>query len=297
MKDLERRTIEIGKHERAYWLAPRPEPSRPAPLLVVLHGLGVPVEAMVELTGLAARGPAAGFATVFPEGIEEMWDDTGRGRKDGVDDDAFAQQLIGRLTEDGIANPRAVFLVGLSNGGFLSERLARTGVLQPRGIILVVATTREATRQDTPRPKAATAVLCFAGTDDRLVPYAGGRSTGPLGWLARRRVRPRLIDLDGREVVGAETLAGEWAGVNGTSASPEAEDMQGLGLPVRRLSWTAAGRPPVVLYRIEGGGHGWPGTAQYLPARVIGRIPSDLDATGILLAFAREILEEDARET
>ena len=35
--------------------------------------------------------------------------------------------------------------------------------------------------------------------------------------------------------------------------------------------------------RIEGGGHGWPGGPQYLPARVIGPIPRHLDATGILL--------------
>jgi polyhydroxybutyrate depolymerase len=39
----------------------------------------------------------------------------------------------------------------------------------------------------------------------------------------------------------------------------------------------------VVLYRIEGGGHGWPGGPQYLQARIIGPIPRHLDATGILL--------------
>ena len=39
----------------------------------------------------------------------------------------------------------------------------------------------------------------------------------------------------------------------------------------------------MVLYRIEGGGHGWPGGPQFLPARVTGPIPRHLDATGILL--------------
>jgi len=39
----------------------------------------------------------------------------------------------------------------------------------------------------------------------------------------------------------------------------------------------------VVVYRIQGGGHGWPGGPQYLPARVVGLIPRHLDATGILL--------------
>jgi hypothetical protein len=47
--------------------------------------------------------------------------------------------------------------------------------------------------------------------------------------------------------------------------------------------WTAPGCPPVVLYRIEGGGHGWPGGPQVRPARFTGPIPRHLDAAGILL--------------
>ena len=50
-----------------------------------------------------------------------------------------------------------------------------------------------------------------------------------------------------------------------------------------RLTWSAPGCPPVVLYRIEGGGYGWPGGPQFLPARFVGRIPRRFDATGILL--------------
>jgi polyhydroxybutyrate depolymerase len=53
--------------------------------------------------------------------------------------------------------------------------------------------------------------------------------------------------------------------------------------PVVWLTWSAPDCPPVVLYQIEGGGHGWPGGPQYLPARVIGRVPRHLDASEILL--------------
>jgi len=35
--------------------------------------------------------------------------------------------------------------------------------------------------------------------------------------------------------------------------------------------------------RSEGGGHGWPGGPQYLPARMVGPISRRLDAIGILL--------------
>lgn len=286
--DLERRTITVAGRERTYWLAPGP--AGPAPLLVVLHGLGLPVATMAKWTGLATRGPAAGFATVFPEGVEEMWDDTGRGRRDGFDDDAFARALVDHLATEGIADPRKLFLVGLSNGGFFAERLARAGIVQPRGIVLVVSTTRAVAHEDTPHPRTPTAVLCFAGTADRLVPYDGGRSTGALGWFARRRVRPLLLDPSGRDVVAAETLAEEWASANGIETPAQTKTVPGPDLPVRRISWTGAGHPPVVLYRIESGAHGWPGNPQTLPAWLVGRVPQDLDATGILLSFAREIL-------
>jgi polyhydroxybutyrate depolymerase len=46
----------------------------------------------------------------------------------------------------------------------------------------------------------------------------------------------------------------------------------------------AVGRPAaVVLYRVEGGGHTWPGGGQYLPARIIGPVARTLDATGEML--------------
>jgi poly(3-hydroxybutyrate) depolymerase len=52
---------------------------------------------------------------------------------------------------------------------------------------------------------------------------------------------------------------------------------------VHRMTWSTPTGPSVVLYRIVGGGHGWPSAPQDLPARVVGRIPRHLDATGILL--------------
>jgi poly(3-hydroxybutyrate) depolymerase len=55
---------------------------------------------------------------------------------------------------------------------------------------------------------------------------------------------------------------------------------------VTTRTWTAPGCHPVALYRIDGGGHGWPGGPQFLPARIIGQIPQHLDATGILLGMA-----------
>ena len=66
------------------------------------------------------------------------------------------------------------------------------------------------------------------------------------------------------------------------SLDPTAENF-----PVVHQAWSpeAADGATVELYRIEGGGHGWPNGRQYLPTRLIGMIPQGFDATGIVLRF------------
>ena len=279
----------VGGAERTFWMAPQPAPG--APLLVVLHGMGLNGPQMAAWTGLAVRGPAAGFATVFPDAVGQTWDDTGQGRLDGIDDGGFVAGLIDLLVTQGTAMAGVVFLAGLSNGAFFAERLARQGIVRAAGVILVSGTAREAGRQAAPRPARPAAVLCIEGTRDPMVRYAGGRASGPLGWMARRRARRYLLHSDGRDVVAVETLTADWAATNGCSPVPSTEPLPGDPgeLQVNRLSWTALGHAPVVLYRIEGGGHGWPGGPQYMPAMVVGRVARRLDATGILLDFALEL--------
>ncbi len=271
-------------------IATMPDPSmRNAPLFLVLHGMGMNGPRMAEWTGLAERGTQAGFATVFPDACKQMWDDVGLGRTDRIDDAAFIAALVERLVSDRVAREGVLFLVGLSNGSYFAERLARHGVVSATGMVLVSGTGRAASRRMVAVPQQATAVLMFEGTADPLVPYAGGPSTGPLGWIVRWRARRLLVDSDGREVVAAETVAADWAGANGSNALPRIERMTAApgDLAVDRLSWTEEGRRPVVLYKIAGGGHGWPGGPQYMPAFSIGKISRHLDATGILLDFAR----------
>ncbi len=282
--------MKAGGALRTFWMAP--QPASRAPLLVVLHGMGLDGPQMAAWTGLAVRGPAAGFATVFPDAIGETWDDTGEGRLDGIDDGGFVSELIDLLVAEGNAMAGAVFVAGLSSGAFFAERLVRQDIVRATGFILVSGTAREAGRQATPRPARPAAVLCIEGTRDRLVPYVGGRASGPLAWMARRRSRRSLVASTGRNVVAVETITADWAAANGCPPVP-AEDLvpgEPGDLRVTRRTWTAGGRSRVVLYTIEDGGHGWPGGPQYMPALFVGRIARRLDATGILLDFARDLL-------
>jgi polyhydroxybutyrate depolymerase len=57
------------------------------------------------------------------------------------------------------------------------------------------------------------------------------------------------------------------------------------GSRVVDISHTRCAGPRVRLLRIEGGGHTWPGAAQYLPAAWIGPTNRDIDASEEIWRF------------
>jgi polyhydroxybutyrate depolymerase len=294
--DLVQRTITVAGVERTYWTAPeRPAGGR---LLLAFHGLGISGPLLSDWTGLGERGPAAGFVTVFPDAVDEMWEDHGTGRLDHVDDPGFVAALVASLAESDRIDPRRVFLTGLSNGATFVERLVRTGAVRTAGFALVAGTARTASQVTTPIAAGPTAVLIIAGTGDRMVPYAGGVAEGVMAWVARRRVRHLLADPGGHGVVGVEELAAEWATVDGCASIPVVERLPATadGFSLARLKWPVERPPgaPVVVYRIDDGGHGWPGGSMYVPGRVFGRVPAALDATQLVLDFATRSISSSA---
>jgi polyhydroxybutyrate depolymerase len=82
-------------------------------------------------------------------------------------------------------------------------------------------------------------IVIFLGTADPVVPYAGGK----VGTNAGLSVR------------NTEVTAAQWAEHNGCTGKPVTTR---LGSQVTRFTWNGC-RAPVVLYRIDGGGHTWPG--------------------------------------
>jgi polyhydroxybutyrate depolymerase len=290
--NLPTQSLRVGAHERTYSMVPGP--TRNAPLLMVLHGAGSTGLGMAALTGLDKRGPAAGCAVVFPNGWGRVWTDQQgadrSARRQGIDDAVFLRALVDQLDRTHMVDTEQVFGVGMSNGGLLAEHLARYGLLKLKGIVLVAGGATVMSRQACPVPRATGRVLLFHGTADPLVPYQGG-PIGPMG----RRVQRRSARQGGSPVRGVvapiEGVATDWAEANATDRAPAVDQLpvQPNDLGVTRLRWLANQDERVVLYRVEGGGHTWPGGAQYLPQRIIGPVAHRLDATGILLDFTRKL--------
>jgi polyhydroxybutyrate depolymerase len=119
-----------------------------------------------------------------------------------------------------------------------------------------------------------TGIAILNGTDDPLVPYDGGRI----------KVGKRERD----EVLSTDDTVEFWRSKNQCSAEPGDEQIINTKrdrMEVRRTSWERCELGPVVLYRIEGGGHTWPSGRQYLPRIVVGRVNKDIDGAEEVWSF------------
>jgi len=301
--ELDRGEIEVAGVRRSYWLARSPQRDGQSvpPLLIALHGPGMDGRAMAWFTGLARRGPAAGITTVFPDGWKGAWHSARPpARRPDLDDARFLAELAAHLEATGAARSWPVFLTGISQGARYAEHLARHGLLPVTGLFLVAGTALEHSRRLVPVPQLRASMILVMGTGDKTAPYQGGPLTrrGISGIILRRRA-VRHGELPGEDVVaGAEQVAADWGAANGIAvggvtatgsfARPVIEELPTVAgdLPVTRKTWTRPGCHPVTLYRIDGGGHGWPGGPRSTPARAIGPTALHLDATGLLLDMA-----------
>jgi polyhydroxybutyrate depolymerase len=271
------RTLEVGDLSRTYSLRVPPSLGRePAPLVLVFHGGGGTGPGTERLTRFSALADREGFLVAYPDGIGRNWNDgreftTSRAHRDHVDDVAFVAALLDAVSRIHPVDPRRIYATGISNGAIFSHYLAAHLSSRIAAIAPVVGGIA-----DPPdpwfRPERPVSVLILQGTTDPLVPYHGG----PVAFG-----RGRIID--------TEEAARRWAAVDGASREPTEEalpaaDRRRCG-GARKTYTGGRDGSEVALVRLEGGGHTWPGGAQYLPEMLIGRVCPDFDATALIWAF------------
>jgi len=257
--------------------------SRPTPLVVVLHGGGGTGKGMVKLTGFNAIADRENFIVVYPNGVENHWND-GRGiqryrtQVENIDDVGFISALVDRLSDELNIDAKRIYVTGISNGGMMSHRLG-CELSQKIAAICPVASNIPVNMASAWEPSRPVSVLIINGTDDPLVPWGGGDI---------RFGRAKL-----GEVLSVADTVKFWVGKNRCALSPAITQVQDKdpadGTKVRKESYGGCRHgAEVVLYAIEGGGHTWPGGLQYLPESIIGRTSREFNASEVIWQFFKE---------
>lgn len=265
-------SIRVGDRDRSFLLHLPPAAQGAPPLVVALHGRAGDGGQMEAGSGLSALADREGFVVAYPDGVHRSWNDL-RGEspaaRAGADDVGFLGALIDRLVAREGVDPRRVYVVGASNGGMMTFRAACE--LSPKiAAVGAVIGLMPANGADRCAPSHAMPVMIIAGTDDPLVPFTGGDINGQV--LSARDTRERWATLGGCGAVGPTLLV----------------DRVDDGTRVHRAGHAGCrDGAEVVLVSVEGGGHTWPGGAQYLPRFLIGPVTHDIDGAEELWRFLR----------
>jgi polyhydroxybutyrate depolymerase len=264
-----------GTLDRPYLLhVPRTPTPDAMSLVVELHGRGIGAEPFDRLTGFRRLADEAGFALALPSAVDEVWNDGRSPAAAGVDDVGYLAAVIDDVAARVPIDGRRVYVVGMSNGAAMAGRLA-CELTDRIAAVAQVAGTAAVDVVAACLPSRPLPILQIHGAADRYARYDG---TAPRGLITRAILQGRV----GRSL-GVDAWARLWIEANAASNGPLVESIS-PDTTVRR--WHGATpASDVVFYRIEGGGHTWPGSDFHLPRILFGRTSHTFSATRVSWAF------------
>jgi polyhydroxybutyrate depolymerase len=219
---------------------------KPLPVVVIFHGFGMnsALEASFDLLGGKATGK--GFIVVYANGASVNGGPRGWnyfGNPSRPNDVAYAEALFSDLESRFCVDSSREFLVGHSAGAAFASYYACKSSREFAGVATVSASQPPTTCAD----ERTIPTLHFQGVNDQRVPYDGGVVSGT-----------QTATYAGDPVPPVEQTVAAWAEHNGCAANQSRTQVQ---YNLTRIAYTdcPAGLEDV-LYRIEGAGHGWPGS-------------------------------------
>ena len=211
-----------------------PEPTADMPLVVDFHGAGSSMDEQAVYSGFDPLADAEGSSSRRPTASTPRCANGGSSGRRTTS--TSPRRLSPTSSRTRVSTRAAPFATGISSGSAMSTSLACQASDTFHGFGLVAADFYIPPLCDT---AAVHPIVIFHGTDDAV----GALRRGPV--------------LGGPTIVQpAEESAQRWATHNGCTAGPTETP---LGSEVVRLDWTGC-EQPVVMYRIVGGGHTWPGS-------------------------------------
>lgn len=233
----------------------------PLPLVLNFHGFTSSGPLQQEGTKMNETAEREGFIVVYPNGLDSSWNAgvcCGRSAETEVDDVGFTRAVIEDMGARGCIDTARIYATGMSNGGFLSHRLAceAADVIAAAAPVAAVLGIDESACS----PSRPISIIQLNGTADPLVAYEGGGLSGSpgaeqsvQGWIERNRCTGDPVVTYQNDAATCETVGG------------------------------CEGDVSVTLCSIDGAGHCWPG--QPCPERLgnlVGEPTFDIDANEVM---------------
>lgn len=252
--------IDLGRGQVTVYVPDSYDPEIPLPLICVLHGYGNSGAGMNDYYGFLPLSEEYGFIYCFPDGTmnpasARFWNATDACcdfYDSGVDDSGYLRALVDEIRTQLSVDPRRIHFAGLSNGGFMSHRMA----CDHADIVASIVSQAGATWYDPANcaPASPVHVLQVHGTADNVVLYGGGF-------------------LNGEPYPGAVTSVEQWAASGGCEIigieTPPMLDLDagsaGADTEVYRYDTGCDLNGSAELWKILGGSHVPPLTENFAP--------------------------------
>lgn len=258
--------------------------STPHELVFVLHGGTGSALGMMLFTGFNQVSDTANFIVVYPQGIftgpnlsgnpGHHWAD---GRMttipdvQGIDDVDFISNLIATISTEYNVDSDRIYAAGISNGGFMVQRLACQLSDKITAVASVAATFPDSIRQSCLNTNPIS-ILIMNGTNDNFVPtYTGGMGSGAGGY-----------------VLSTDDMIDIWLNNNNCNLATDSIELPNNSTTdqstVSKFTYTdCSGLTCIFHYKIFGGGHTWPGEFFHVPST--GETNEDINANEEIWKF------------
>lgn len=273
-----RRGLTAGGLAREYYVhVPKgSDGTKSAPVVLIFHGGLSNANQMMHFCGLNDKADEAGFLAVYPNGtgLTETaltWNAgncCGYAQRQNVDDVGFVRAVLDDLARVARIDARRVYATGMSNGGLMSYRLASE--LADR--IAAIAPVGGPMGTETCKPSRPVSVMHFHGADDKFAPFDGGKGERSVSQITFFSVAHSIDN---------------WVAANGCPREPVVTPLDvkvddGTKV-IRSVYGPGKEGSEVVLFRIEGAGHTWPGRKPTL--LFLGKSTLNISANDLMWEF------------
>tara|TARA_Y100001968_G_C19416278_1_gene749185 strand:- start:795 stop:1841 length:1047 start_codon:yes stop_codon:yes gene_type:complete len=221
---------------------------QPAPLVFNLHGYGSNAGQQMIYSNFYTIADTAGFILVYPQGTlndigSAYWNSDPLGLST-VDDIGFLSNLIDEIASQYNINLEQVYSTGMSNGGFMSYRLACELSDKIAAVASVTGSMNES-QATSCSPEQSVPIMQIHGTADLVVLYEGSSIM---------------------ETLPIEEVVSYWVNYNQCDIDPivtNLPDVNTLDLcqAEHYVYENGLNDVSVEFYKIINGGHTWPGAA------------------------------------